>query len=254
MTKPRSRGALFLLGSAPALSANDDDASGGDASPRDGDANGGGANGDGARGGPSVPAAASADRPQLARPMRAARLPSAEPRFAPKRPAPAARHWQRRQAPQRPRPFRSRVSKQSEVACNFLPSRSEPRRRAWLCRDERVVNRTGPHTHIENRPRTVASARTSNHKRLVSCVCHSGASRSDEPGIHNPCIPVQPRTLSHGLWIPGLRQTAHPGMTKVLGSRRPELFCQHQRLAGAHHIRAVAVEVGDQTFHLHARA
>jgi hypothetical protein len=140
MTKPRSRGALFLLGSPPPLSAcdaNDDDANGGGASPSDGGANGGGASD-----GPTGPAAASSDRPRLARPMRAARLASAEPRFAPERPAPAARHWQRRQAPQLPRPFRSRVSKQSEDPSKILPSRGEQGKRASPCADERALNRT----------------------------------------------------------------------------------------------------------------
>jgi hypothetical protein len=32
--------------------------------------------------------------------------------------------------------------------------------------------------------------------------------------IHSPCVVVQHRTLSQGLWIPGLRQEAHPGMTR----------------------------------------
>jgi hypothetical protein len=35
---------------------------------------------------------------------------------------------------------------------------------------------------------------------------HSGAMRSIEPGIHNP---------RPWLWIPGLRQAAHPGMTAL---------------------------------------
>jgi hypothetical protein len=43
---------------------------------------------------------------------------------------------------------------------------------------------------------------------------HSGASRSDEPGIHNPGVSFSTKTLAQGVWIPGLRQTAHPGMTK----------------------------------------
>src|SRR6266852_5419218 len=38
-------------------------------------------------------------------------------------------------------------------------------------------------------------------------VRHSGAERSDEPGIHNH---------GRGLWIPGLRLTAHPGMTNAV--------------------------------------
>ena len=34
-----------------------------------------------------------------------------------------------------------------------------------------------------------------------------GASETSEPGIHNH---------DWGLWIPGLRQVAHPGMTAVM--------------------------------------
>jgi hypothetical protein len=34
-----------------------------------------------------------------------------------------------------------------------------------------------------------------------------------EPGIHNHRIYVQRQTPARWLWIPGLRQEAHPGMT-----------------------------------------
>ena len=37
-----------------------------------------------------------------------------------------------------------------------------------------------------------------------------------EPGIHSPCVHVQHLTSPQGVWIPGLRQAAHPGMTRTM--------------------------------------
>jgi hypothetical protein len=39
-------------------------------------------------------------------------------------------------------------------------------------------------------------------------------SEASEPGIHNPSVSFGTKTLAQGVWIPGLRQVAHPGMTK----------------------------------------
>src|SRR6185437_6119969 len=76
---------------------------------------------------------------------------------------------------------------------------------------------------------SVASARPASSRKILSISvgvmpftaltpCHSGASRSDEPGIHNHRL---------GLWIPGLRLAAHPGMTteriSVVHPDRPHL-------------------------------
>src|ERR1700761_4417941 len=50
---------------------------------------------------------------------------------------------------------------------------------------------------------------------------HSGAMRSIEPGIHNPCANDSGMQLLHsdtriqGVWIPGSRQGARPGMTRL---------------------------------------
>ncbi len=55
---------------------------------------------------------------------------------------------------------------------------------------------------ISSKPR---SARRSASRRFIS-PRHSGARRSLEPGIHNH---------DPGVWIPGLRHPAHPGMTRT---------------------------------------
>jgi hypothetical protein len=42
-----------------------------------------------------------------------------------------------------------------------------------------------------------------------------------EPGIHNPCVVVQHQTLSQGVWIPGPRKDACPGMTTFVIAMEP---------------------------------
>src|SRR5437868_100834 len=46
----------------------------------------------------------------------------------------------------------------------------------------------------------------------VLALSYRGASEASEPGIHNH---------DWGLWIPGLRQVAHPGMTAILLQLEP---------------------------------
>ena len=56
---------------------------------------------------------------------------------------------------------------------------------------------------------------------------HSGAMRSIEPGIHNP---------RPWLWIPGLRQAAHPGMTptSIFSSRPQTRHCERSEAIHLH--------------------
>jgi hypothetical protein len=41
-------------------------------------------------------------------------------------------------------------------------------------------------------------------------------SEASEPGIHNPGVAFSMQTQTQGIWIPGLRQEAHPGMTSYV--------------------------------------
>jgi hypothetical protein len=80
---------------------------------------------------------------------------------------------------------------------------------------------------------------------------HSGASRSDEPGIHNPSVSFSTKTPRQGLWIPGLRLVAHPGMTVIVkaasalllsATECPTMRCQGwQRLRSCGRIPLLAV-------------
>ena len=69
----------------------------------------------------------------------------------------------------------------------------------------------------------------------ATAVIIAGAMPLREPGIHNPCAGVRHETSPQGLWIPGLRQAAHPGMTLIhFGPTRINLPHAHPNATADH--------------------